>query len=353
MSKRIQLVILLFALLQTACKREIIPTPPSNLPVFGIEGIFFADTFKLIAGENQVVMTPSLIEMDGIQIYSGKIGNENSYFQMEIYNGNIDFQKQPKFDINELNTVTFAPYNQGALWSISKSDFPNASSISQIMWYVDGIEQQMLDKLVIYKPGKFEICAKVRFEDQSESTLCRTIVVGFKKNANFEINYEIPASSRLLASVSTTDAISNIKWYLNEVLISKNPSIDTVLSIGKYELRSEVLFENGVIQNRAALVDVSVNRNDVPDFSALAFENQVFWDNKAVITYFRNGALYSSINEYNEEKTISIEDLVFYSLDSSGIPIFFMKGNLDLNLTNMNGQQYPFKGKMSIGFSVK
>jgi hypothetical protein len=353
MKIRIQIVILLFAMLQTACKREVIPMPLTNLPVFGIEGVFFADTFKLIAGEDQVVMTPKLIEMDGIKVYSGKIGNETTYFQMDIYNGNIDFQKQPKFDINELNSLTFAPYNKGILWSISKSDFPNSSSIAQIKWFVDGLEQQQLDKLEIYKPGKFEICAKVRFQDQSESTLCRTVVVGFKKNANFKMNYEISDSSRMISTVSTTDEISKVNWYLNEVLVSKSASIDTNLSFGKYELRSEVFFQNGVVQNRAALVDVSLNRNDVPDFSSIAFENQVFWDSKVVITYVRNGVNYSSFNEYNEEKSISIEDLVLYSIDSSGVPIFFIKGNFLVNLTNINYQSYPLQGKLAIGVSVK
>ncbi len=348
------MLVLLFTLLLGSCKHEVIPPPVSNSPIFGVEGKVGQDTFSLMAGKAEVTMKPTLVESNGMKIYRGTLGNDQSYFQLQIYSGNIDFPNQPKFNPDSFNEFLFTPYNQGALWSISKSDFPNSSSIIEIKWSVNGLEQAILNDLKIDSPGKYEVCASVKYEDQSESVLCREITVGFKKNADFNLNHQVTSGANLHASIeSVVGEASAVQWYLNGNPISSEFEIDTLLPQAKYTLRAEVIFENGITVNRAAVIDVSWNENGIADFASLAAEVSSVWDYKVQITYFKNGTTYRSDNEFNLGKVISVEDIVFHGKDGLGIPVYILKGSVDAILINNNNDSFPFKAKLSMGFSVK
>lgn len=347
------MLILLIASLLGGCKREVIPAPMSNVPIFGVEGDLGTDPISLIAGINNVNMEPSVVTSNGINIYSGSLKDDNSYFQLHIFSGKLDFPDQPKFDYSSMNEILLAPSNHGVLWHVSKTDFPNAGSIVQIKWFVNGTEQILPDELSIFKPGRYDVCAKVVYEDASESTLCRNITVGFKKNADFTMLYQVVSASKIEASVASAQTISSVSWFLDGALISNDIAINLPLPTGKYALRSEVKFDNGVVVNRAALVDVSWNGNDIPDFSAFAVETTDVWDDKAVITFLKNGKTYTSDTELNAGKSITVDEIKLYSNDVNGIPIFILKGKMDVVLKDSNNVSFPLKAKLAIGFSVK
>lgn len=351
----IYMLFVLSAWLFGSCKHEVIPAPVSNSPIFGVEGKVGEDSVSLMAGTGEITMKPSLDEVNGVKVYNGTLGNDQSYFQLQIYSGNIDFPNQPKFNPDSFNEFSFTPFNQGAVWSISKSDFPNNSSILEIKWSVNGVDQAILNDLKIDQPGRYEICARVKYEDQSESVLCREVTVGFKKNADFKLNYQVTSASNLNASIASVvgSPASAVKWYLNGNLISSGLEIDTLLSQGKYSLSAEVIFENGITVNHAAIVDVSWNENGVPDFTSLAWEDINVWDYKVKITYVKDGTTYRSDNEFNIGKVISVEDIIFHGKDNLGIPVYILKGSVDAILIDNNNDSFPFKAKLSIGFSVK
>lgn len=348
------ILILFLTLVLGGCKHEIIPAPTSNNPVFGVEGTLSEVAFSVVAGMENTIMTPSIVETDGIKIYKGVLGNDQSYFQLEIYNGNIDFPSQPKFDPDSFQEIRFTPSNQGVLWSVNKSDFPNSGSITKIIWNVNGVDQVLPDDLKIYKPGKYDVCAKVTFENQTESTLCRQISVGFKKNADFILTHQVISASKLTASVvGEISTISSVNWFLDGNLISDSIQLERNLPIGKYLLRSEVTFTNGIVLNRSAIVDVSWAGNGIDDFSMFATETNDFWDYKAKITYFKGGKTYSSLNDYNADKFISVEELDYHGVDASGFPVYTLKGMVDAILLDENNQTASLKAKIAIGFSIK
>ena len=349
------ILILFSAFVFSSCKHEIIPAPASNSPVFGIEGKFVEDSFALIAGESNVIMTPSVTTSEGIKIYKGVLGNSQSYFQLEIYNGNIDFPNQPKFDSESIQEIRYLPFNQNVLWSINKDDFPNSSSIVTIVWYVDGIEQVIADDLKIYKPGKYEVCAKVLFENQTQSTLCREVTVGFKKNADFVLSQEVLSGSSLSASVvSSIGTITKVNWFIDGNFVSNDFQLDTALvSNAKYLLRSEVTFQNGIVLNRSAIVDISWMGNGIADFSSFASETSDTWDYKTKITLLKDGKIYTSLNDYNADKFITIDKLEYHGTDASGSPVYLLSGNVDVTLTDSSNATFDLKGKIAVGFSVK
>lgn len=347
------ILILLIASLLGGCKREEIPTPISNVPIFGIEGSLGSDSISLIAGIDNVILAPSLLKANGVTIYSGKLSDDNTYFQLNIFNGNIDFPDQPRFDVSSINEIFLAPSNNGVLWYASKADFPNASSIVDLKWYLDGVESSTPNELSIYKPGRYQVCAKVVFEDASESTLCREITVGFRKNADFEMQYQVVSASNIEASVTSSQTISSINWFIDETLVSTDLSINVPLPTGKYLLRSEVKFDNGIVLNRATLVDVSWNGNGIADFSSFAVQTTDIWDNTAVLTIFKGGKAYTSDTELNAGKSIAVEEIKFYTNDANGIPIYILKGKVDAILKDSSNQNFPLKAKLAIGLSVK
>ncbi len=353
------ILILLSAMVMGSCKHEVIPAPASNSPIFGVEGTFGENTFALIAGMDNITMKPSVIEKDGIKIYSGILGDDNSYFQLEIYNGNIDYPNQPKIDFKSVDGISFVPYDQGVLWSMKVSDLPT-SGLDAVTWYVNGVEQLGVEDLEISKPGKYEVCLKVKFENQEERILCREVIVGFRKNADFDMTYEIISGSKLKAKASSLlGTITTVNWYLNENLIYTGIQLDTLLSNGKYMLRSEVSFTNGIVLNRSAYVDVSWMGNHIPDFTAYANSTMITqdpnntWDNKARITYFKDGKTYTSENYNNADRMIAIDKIEYHGKDVNGNPVYILKGDFDVILQDSSSQNYPMKAKIGIGFSVK
>ena len=354
MNKYTHILILFSTILLFGCKHEIIPAPISNTPIFGIEGTAGEDSFSLNAGVDDVEMTPSLIQTDGIKIYQGVLGNNNSSFQIQLYNGNIDFPNQPKFDPTTINEIFFTPIDQGALWSVNMSDFSIGSNITEIKFYVDGVAQVQLNELKIYKPGKYNVCANVTFENQSVSTLCREIIVGFKKNADFKLDYEVISGNRLYASVANLqNSIAEVKWYINDNYVSSEIEIDTILPNSKYSLRAEVTFANQIVQTRAALVDVSYDGNGIPDFSQLATQSAQTWDYKAKLIYRKNGKSYSSENGLNLDSKIKVDEIKYHGLNSDGIAVYLLKGEIDAILQDSNMVSLPVKAKLAFGILVK
>ena len=347
------ILILLSATLLGSCKHEVIPAPVSNSPIFGIEGTFDDSPLSYVAGVDGMNMKPTVLTANGINIYNGVLGDGESYFQLEIFNGDIDFPTQPKINFNSIQEIAFVPYDQETLWSIKKMDLPG-SGVDEITWFVNGAQQVILDDLKLNKPGKYEICAKIRFEDQTESTLCRQVIVGFRKNADFNLNFDIVSGSKLIASVSNTlGAITGVNWFLNETLIATGLEIDTLLDNDKYLLRAEVTFGNGIVLDRSALVDVSWQANHVPDFTAYANATTNTWDNKARITLFKDGKKYSSENYHNAEKLITVDQIEYHGTDASGAAVYILKGDVDIMLQDSTQQAYPLKAKLGVGFSVR
>ncbi len=353
MKKYFYLLMLFITILLGGCKHEVIPAPISNTPIFGIEGSIGTDSLSLLAGVNGAEMKPSLIQVDGIKIYCGTIANSESSFQLQIYNGNIDYPNQPQFDPNTIQEFLFIPTDQGALWAVNKASFPNSSSIVEIKWFVNGVAQVLMDELKIYKPGKYDVCAHVKFENQSVSILCREITVGFKKNADFQMQYEVISGSQLTASITNVQsAISGVKWYLNDQYISAAIQLDTLLPSSKYNLRAEVTFDNGIVFNRAAVVDVSWGGNDVPDFSQIATQATALWDYKAKISYLKDGISYTSENNSNQDNKIQVEEIVYHGVNSNGIPVYILKGEINVILQDSNMVSLPLKAKLVFGVLV-
>lgn len=346
------LVTALFAL--TGCKHEIIQPPVSNTPVFNAIGTIGDDPVNLSAGVDQVTLSSNNEVVDGVQVYRGTLGGSNVEFAMELYDGNIDLTTKPIQELTSATEFYFTPNTSQPLLSITKNAFQNASSIQSISWTVNGNPQIQQNDLRIFNPGKYDVCANVTFEDQSKSTICNQIIVGFRKNANYNLNFILGQDGSFrswLKIISGT--ISSVKWYVNDNLINQEGFFNyDSLEMYKNVIRAEAIFTNNAKKVTSVLLDKSAG-NHIFDYTNYGDLTNYIWDHKVRISVKKNGEIYTSQNAYNEQNKVTVEEIKFHNINSQGNPVYILKGKVVALLTkDGSNETYPLNLNISMGFVI-
>ncbi len=348
------LITLVFIL--NACKKnEIIPPPGSSTPVFTAIGTFGSEEIDLRAGDNNVVMTTESALWNGVDFFKGNLGNEDFRVEIGVFGGDVDFQNPHVPEFSNQSAISFAYLApQPPLFSIKKDSLPNSESIIKVEWEVNGVMQTVLDNLEIRDPGKYQVCAHVTFDDNEVQTLCNEVIVGFKPNAAFELEFVLDQNNNLMAWIDPQiGVVQSVKWFQDGVPVSNMMQLDKYLEDETHLIQAEVLFTNGVRSLRSVIVDGDLTGKNINDFyqSGLLFPSE--WDFKSKVKVVKNNVVYSSHLTPNPSNQIVVYDVKYYGLNPQGKAVYILKGHIHVNVkSNISPTVVPLDLDVAFGISL-
>jgi hypothetical protein len=341
---------LLFTLvLFSGCNKEVGELPPSNDPVFHVSGTFGSENVEVIAGENGAYMNTYVESVKGVNCYKGKLGSSGFEIELGIYSGDIDIAGIAASNIVNTSQFKWACLSSEPLVRLSKDSLTNSSLIESIKWFIDGVQAGVND-VNIYRPGKYNICALVKFNDQTQSNVCNELIVGYEKNAAFRIQHFLGQNSLLKSWVEVeAGQIANVRWLNDGEYIAEGQNMGTVLNEEQHTIEAEVSFTNGAKRNRSILIDGSLSGKYIDDFARLERNNIINWDYKAILKIRKDGVDYSSLNGQNEDQSIDITSISYFGKNANGQPVYILKGKLRANVRALSTYSIPVDLDISFG----
>jgi hypothetical protein len=349
------LFVSLATMLLFSCKKKTIDPPVgSTSPIFTMNASLDGDDFTIEAGKNNAFMTTFMDMSNGVALFSGRLGADDLYVEMGIYNGDVDIV-QPFSLKNFQGDMVFAASNTSPLLTLSKNDFPNAQLVNEVKWFIDG-ELAGVNTATISQPGKYNVCAQVKFYDQSEANVCNELLVGYHVNAHCRMHYFMNMQGQLKVWMDQASApIEYINWKVDGLAIGSLDLLDIHVNQGLHSIEAEVHFENGVVRKKSMVIDGSSNGKFIYDFSSLeqSVVDPIKWDYAIVLKVMKDGKLYSSMNADNSESQISITDFSYYGLNAQGKKVYKCIAQINAFLAeNGSATTKHFEGTTTFGFEI-
>jgi hypothetical protein len=337
--KRLKWLFAILILLVSSCKKEVPEMPPSNSPIFSVQGTFGNESILILAGENDATMSNSVQYMNGVSLFTGKIGaNGSDEFEIGILDGNLDIGNQNLNDlITQYNAISMAGYSlTGSTFQFDIDDFHNAVLIDNVIWYVNG-SYYSTGEIEITNPGKYDICAQVKFLDGTSSTLCNNLIIGYKNNGDFNINFYQNLQNEVSIWISNiTEPIKSITWFSNNIAVGTGEMYQFLLQENK-TITAEVTFQNGAKKRRNIKLNGTESGKYIQDFTLKYTSNQNNWDFKSIVNFKSDGINYSSVYTQNPSGKISISDVRYYDLNSEQKPVYLIRGTVQVNVASSFG----------------
>lgn len=340
----IAFTVVLGGILLSSCEKHKISLPQSNDPVFRAKGTIDASEFELVAGDDNAFMFTSIEDEHGVPVYIGNLSNGNLSIELGIYDGLIDIPGH-KLLSSFPAQHNFSRMSTSPLAILSKESFPNVDLISTVVWSIDGVSVG-LNTVIIYEPGKYQVCADIMFSDGTSSVLCSELILGYARHANFTIKHFLNQNGTLSAWVEDPLVqVEKIEWYLDNALISSASEISyPQLSSGNHILRADVNFANGVKRSKNMLVDGDLSGKFIDDLTffengTLALLNRDF---NIRLKLEQDGVTFSSDEANNSMNTVSFSDITYYAKDASGNDVYKVKAHIVAivrDVQNVNGSR--------------
>lgn len=336
----------------TACKKEVIPFPEENTPVFKAIGTFDGQKIEMFAGDDGMSMKNEVETINGVQKFVSILGNEVYEIELGIIDGQLGLKKDQEDLLNSFSALYFDEKSNVPLYSISKLDFENASTINKIDWYVNGSYKSQ-NTLEIDEAGVYDICASVLFLSGETKTSCNTLTIGYQNNGDFELDYFTGQDYSLKAWVSeSTQAISTVEWYANGVFVSDSTTYVSSIYGSDIKLSAVVRFQNGVVAQKNVLVDGNLTGKFIQDFTKKYETPLTFSDYKILINFKKNGKLYRSHLTDNSTNSFQLNQIEYYKLNANNKPIYLVSGDLSVDMVENEGDS-PKKLILHVQFSVE
>jgi len=335
---------LFFILILLSCTKESIPdTLPDQSPVFHVQGALNGESFLYQAGENNAILETEIASAHGVASFVGTLTDGTDFIELAIQDGNIDLIQGNW--MNELpQQLNFTSVSNEPLTTLSKEYFSNHEIIESIVWMIDGAYAGT-NEVPINEPGKYQVCAKVNFEDGSEATLCNELIIGFKKNATSHLRHFLAPNGSFQAWLdNSSDAIEHVNWFVDGNYHGSESKLLTTLEKGIYEIAAEVTFANGAKRIFKVAVDGNLTGHYIDDLTIFEdVENEYLADHSVALTVKRNGQTYRSLPADNEESVFHVNKVQFFGNSAQGNPIFQLNIEVNCLLQHvLTGQQIPF-----------
>jgi hypothetical protein len=339
----------------SSCDKDIIEDPkPDEKPVFKIEGMLGSEAFSATAGDDGSLMSTFIDQFHHVDLYTGKIANDELEFELGFFNGNIDMDQTSIMDA--LNQgILFAKLPQTPLLSISKDQLPNSSLISSINWTIDG-QYASQNTVTFIEPGKYNVGADVHFYDGTSATISNDMIIGYHRNVACQLRHFLGQNGHLQVWVDEyTQDISNVKWYMNGNLVSTNNKLDTIVSEYGYSVKAEINFVNGTKRTRTIWVDGSLNGKFIDDFASFESNSSTIeWDYNSKLTIKKDGNTYTTLSANNQLSEFEVLAVDYYSTSSQGKPIYKIVGNIDCFVKNVTTNEVlPLQATITFAVEFK
>lgn len=307
-------LLVFFGIIISACSKQDIPDVPiENDPVFTVQGTIDNKEINLQAGVNNAYMETKIQTLNNIDYSYSTLGNSTNSFAASFYSSAPDIPNLAN-EFNELTQYLIAENLTGnALLTIAPTDFQNSQYIQSIQWQVDGIDQNG-NTLEIFEPGKYNICASVLFtNDSTITTVCNQVIVGYERNAQFDIKWTNNSNSVNCYIDQSNQNISSIDWYVNGTFATNSLSLDYNGTDDRIKVKALINFDNGAQYERT----VFINRNDpnksIEDWTNTSSSSQIVWNNTVKISLDIDGVTYESMQNSMNNAELTVQSIEDYS----------------------------------------
>jgi hypothetical protein len=315
-----------------SCKKEINEIPESNQPIYFIEGEIDGENVFFEVDDELVTFQSSTEIINGVDFFKGNITSNDIDLEIGLFDGNIDKTSSLTEILSNIQSINFSDFKEMDLLNLNKYLFINPEVISKIEWFVNG-NFHSLNTLKITEPGKYELCAKCYFTDQTIETICNDVILGYKKNTKFSLDYKIDENKTLNASINSYgESIETINWYIDDVFYSSDLILTNKIDQKVHKIKALINFKNGVSRTRTILVDGNENKHSMLDFGFFENENKYSNDFKLKMNLKIGGIQYFSNLIDNNSNHFELSEISFIGVDENSYKHYVLKGNLNANL---------------------
>lgn len=321
---------ILLSFLIFSCKKEIEEIPPSNSPIFDINGTIGGNTVDVKVDESTAKFESTYEKVNGVNFFKGTLYHSDFELEIGLFDGNLDKSSLSVYDLKNTSQLLFMQENNSDLFYANKFYFNNPQFISNIEWYVDGLYYST-NTISIKKPGRYEICAYVNYLDQTQNKLCNDVVLGYTKNAVFSLEYELGAEKNLVAWIyENNQTVSSVSWFVDGQFACDCLYLEKKLDNQIHEIKAEIVFQNGVRRTRKILVDGNNNEQSMIDFAFLENLSELKNDYKAKVVFKENGIIYRSDIVSNTTNKFEIKEVSYLGKNSNADNVYRVKGKVQL-----------------------
>ncbi|MFN5417154.1 MAG: hypothetical protein ACK5B9_08870 [Flavobacteriia bacterium] len=347
-------IAIILGVIFTSCKKKIVEIPDSNEPIFTVSGTIGSDSVNFIVGDDNSVFSAYMSNYNGVDFYTGKLSNENTEIEIGLFAGDNDFQNIKLDSLLNLKNIDIAELASNTIFEIKKGQFSNQQNIKEIKWFVDG-EYRGTNSLKITTPGRYNLCANITYNNLQTAEVCNEILVGFRRNTTFNLDFNINSNNQLSSWVEPSGVpITSINWYLNDNLIANAPQLVTTLSNEIQVLKAEINFSDGSKRTRSVIVDGTNNNLSIADFAQNENESNLQWDYKLKVIIKHLGNEYNSLFVENNESKLIVNNISFMGIDTKGNPVYIVKGLLTSKLLSKDTNEIlDVKLNVSWGICIK
>jgi hypothetical protein len=345
---------LVLTLFFTSCKKELVEIPESNQPVFSINGSIGEENIKIEVDENLANFKSSYDIIEGVKFFKGTLTHSDFELEIGLFDGNIDKSSLTLQDLSKISELAVLENSTEQLFYVNKYYFNNPEYISKIEWYVNSVFYSE-NSISINTPGKYAICAKIYFEDQTNKIVCNDVILGYHKNAVFSLEHSLDQTNKLNAWIYQSNVpVSSVDWYIDGVFECTCIQLEKVIDANLHEVKAVINFQNGVKRTRTILVDGNESKRSIIDFAFLENLSDRKSDYKVKVKFKKNGDIFQSdIIENNVNKFV-LEEIKYIGLDENSNNVYSLKGRLIVNLyCTSNGENKLLDLKVAWGIVIK
>jgi hypothetical protein len=315
-------------LLLVSCKKEITEIPESNNPLFVVGGNIGEESVHFTVGDNGALFSNFISTVNGVPYYGGTLTQGDTEIQLGMYRGDNDLENLVLDNIINLDNMDFASLPEAPLFEMKREYFSNESNIKEIKWFVDG-EYAGTNTLKIIDPGKYQVCAHILYSNKYTTQVCNDIIVGYRRSNEFELKFSLDANNQLSSWIDSDGQVADVKWYLNDELVSKALGLSALVPTSFNLLKAEITFADGSKRVRTVMVDGTQSGYSIEDFAKNEQYDNLSWDYKLKLNIKHNGNEYSSMNVDNSSGSLQVNSINYYGLDPQGNPVYIISGILN------------------------
>lgn len=320
--------LLITSLVLLSCKKELDEIPESNSPIFFINGTIGENVIDLKVDEGIANFESNELDVNGVKFFNGTLISSDFELEIGLFDGNLDQSSISVNDLKNLPQLSFIQTNSSDLFYANKYYFNNPQIISSIEWFVNGAFY-CNNTISINQPGRYSICAKVIYIDQSENTICNDVILGYKKTAVFSLEYELESNNNLYAWIYEDNAtVSSVSWYVDGQFECNCLVLTKQLDNQVHEIKANISFINGTKRTRTIIVDGDNDKKSIIDFAFLENLADVKNDFKAKIKYKEGGVEYSSDEVNNSDGKFEVKEIRYVGKDANANDVYCFKGTI-------------------------
>lgn len=241
-------------LVGVSCKKELSKLPDSTEPIFLATGTIDGQQVSMKAGLEDFLMHSTEWSWNGVPVYRGSITNGDSYFQMDLFSGNVWNLSSGIQDIlnqTELSCVTFPSLPL----TVTGAMCANLSDFEYIKFQLNNDVPQ--PEAVLTEPGNWMLSCLAKQTNGSELQLSNRLIVGYDSKSLFRLSAH-QSGNLISATISDySQDIDSINWSIGNFTVSTvETAVQLPINTGSSVLHATVYFHNGIIRERKIAVNV-------------------------------------------------------------------------------------------------